>query len=200
VYEFILEYTEGGGYPPTVAEIASHFGIWPRAAKKHLVALERKGYLNHPGGGARRAIGIVGRMAFRAVPVVGDVPAGRPILAVENVEGSIALDRAVAKWEGVFLLRVRGNSMLLAGIFDGDYVLVKPQSTAENGEIVVALLGDEATVKRFFRTDRTVRLEPANPDLDPIVLEDGEEKLQIVGRVVALLRMLDSHQAELMPQ
>jgi len=191
VLEFVREYAEYGGYSPTVAEIATHFRIWPRAAKKHLVALERKGYLNHPGGGARRAIGIVGRSASRSVPVVGQVAAGRPVLAVENIEGMVALDRALARWDDTFLLKVRGNSMLLAGIFDGDYVLVKPQNAAENGEIVVALLDDEATVKRFFRSDHTVRLEPANPEVDPIVVKEGERNLQIIGKVVALLRMFE---------
>jgi repressor LexA len=124
------------------------------------------------------------------VPIIGRVRAGEPILAVENVEGYISLDRSLLSSENVFLLRVEGDSMIEAHIQDGDFALVKPQPGAENGEIVVALVEDEATIKRIFKKRDLVRLEPANPSMEPIVIKKGEKKVKIVGKVVGIFRKI----------
>jgi repressor LexA len=118
------------------------------------------------------------------------VRAGEPILAVENVEGYISLDRSFLSSENVFLLRVQGDSMVEAHIQDGDFALVKPQPSAENGEIVVALIEDEATIKRIFKKRDLIRLEPANPAMEPIVVRKGEKRVKIVGKVVGIFRKL----------
>jgi repressor LexA len=116
--------------------------------------------------------------------------AGEPILALENIEGYINLDRSLVSSEDVFLLRVKGNSMIEAHIQDGDFALVKPQPNAENGEIVVALIEDEATIKRIFKKKDFIRLEPANPHMEPIVVKKGEKKVTLVGKVVGIFRKL----------
>jgi repressor LexA len=118
------------------------------------------------------------------VPLVGMVRAGMPVLAVENIEDMVPFPRSFVKSENVFLLRVQGDSMADAGIFDGDYVLVRQQDTADNGDIVVALLGDEATVKSFFKEKDAVRLQPQNPLFSPIVSRD----VRVLGKVVGLYR------------
>ena len=118
--------------------------------------------------------------------------AGEPILAVENVEGYIRLDRSLLSSENVFLLRVQGDSMVEAHIQDGDFALVKPQPNAENGEIVVALIEDEATIKRIFKKRDLIRLEPANPAMEPIVVKKGEKRVKIVGKVVGIFRKMKS--------
>jgi repressor LexA len=118
------------------------------------------------------------------------VRAGEPILAIENIEGYINLDRSLVSSENVFLLRVQGNSMIETHIQDGDFALVKPQPNAENGEIVVALIEDEATIKRIFKKRDFIRLEPANPNMEPIVVKKGEKKVTIVGKVIGIFRKI----------
>jgi repressor LexA len=125
-----------------------------------------------------------------SIPIIGRVTAGQPILAVENIEGYVKLDRTLVSSENVFLLRVQGDSMIEAHIQNGDFALVKPQKDAENGEIVVALIEDEATIKRVFKGRDLVRLEPANPTLEPIVIKKGEKKVILVGKVVGIFRKL----------
>jgi len=124
------------------------------------------------------------------IPIIGRVTAGEPILAIENIEGYINLDRSLVSSKNVFLLRVQGDSMIEAHIQDGDFAMVRPQTSAEDGEIVVALIEDEATIKRIFRKRDLVRLEPANPTLEPIVVRKGEKKVTIVGKVVGIFRKL----------
>jgi len=195
VLEFLKDFVLERGFPPTLREIASHLGIkGPRGPQKALRILERKGYLRRVSGGSR-ALEIVGVSPGQAgnvlpVPIVGRVRAGEPILAVENVEGYIHLDRSLLSSENVFLLRVQGDSMVEAHIQDGDFALVKPQSNAENGEIVVALIEDEATIKRIFMKRDLIRLEPANPSMEPMVVRKGEKKVKIVGKVVGIFRKL----------
>jgi repressor LexA len=125
-----------------------------------------------------------------SVPVLGRVRAGEPILAIENIEGYINLDQSLVSSKDVFLLRVQGDSMIDAHIQDGDFALVKPQSNAENGEIAVALIEDEATIKRIFLKRDLIRLEPANPNIEPIVVKKGEKQVSIVGKVVGIFRKL----------
>ncbi|HUL30983.1 MAG TPA: transcriptional repressor LexA [Thermodesulfobacteriota bacterium] len=195
VLGFLKNYTSEKGFPPTLREIASHFGLrGPKAPQKTLILLERKGYIRKTPGGSR-AIEILSPPPVLAtqilsVPLVGRVHAGEPILAVENIEGYIHLDRNLATTEDVFLLRVQGDSMIDAHIQDGDFALVKPQPRAENGEIVVALIEDEATIKRIFQKRDLIRLEPANPKMEPILVKKGEKNVTIVGKVVGIFRKM----------
>jgi repressor LexA len=195
VFIFLKNYLREKGFPPTLREIASHFGLkGPKAPQKTIAILERKGYLRRIPGGSR-AIEILGGSPFHAgqilsLPILGRVRAGEPILAIENIEGYINLDKGLVSSEDVFLLRVQGDSMIEAHIQDGDFALVKPQPNAENGEIVVALIEDEATIKRIFMKKDLIRLEPANPGMEPIVVRKGEKKISIVGKVVGIFRKL----------
>jgi repressor LexA len=224
---FLLE----KGFPPTLREIASHFGLrGPKGPQKTLHILERKGYIRKTPGGSRAIeilkpqigrrsglpykkgfvgsgtvptqlgrhsglpyeTGFVGRAFVPTVslPIVGRVTAGDPILAIENIEGYVNFDRNLVSSEDVFLLRVKGESMIEAHIQDGDFALVKPQKDAENGEIIVALIDDEATIKRIFKKRNLIRLEPANPTMEPIVIKKGEKKVTIVGKVIGIFRKI----------
>ena len=193
VFEFLKDYLREKGFPPTLREIAFHFGLrGPRGPQKTLNILEKKGFIRKVPGGSR-AIEILSYPQFSlthilSVPVIGRVRAGEPILAIENIEGYINLDRTLASSGDVFLLRVQGDSMIDAHIQDGDFALVKPQPNAENGEIVVALIEDEATIKRIFKKRDLIRLEPANPKMEPIVVKKGEKKVIIVGKVIGIFR------------
>jgi repressor LexA len=195
VFKFLKDHLQEKGFPPTLREIASHFGLQgPKAPQKTLNILERKGYVRKIPGGSR-AIEVLRPPPARLtqilpVPIVGRVQAGEPILAVENIEGYINLDRSLVSSGDVFLLRVQGDSMIDAHIQDGDFALVKPQPNAENGEIVVALIEDEATIKRIFKKRDLIRFEPANPKMEPIVVKKGEKKVTIVGKVVGIFRKL----------
>jgi repressor LexA len=195
VFEFLKDFLRERGFPPTLREIASHFGLrGPKAPQKTLNILERKGYIRKVPGGSR-AIEILSYPQFSlthilSVPIVGRVRAGEPLLAIENIEGYINLDRSLVSSGDVFLLRVQGDSMIEAHIQDGDFALVKPQPNAENGEIVVALIEDEATIKRIFKKRDLIRLEPANPKMEPIVVKKGEKKITIVGKVVGIFRKI----------
>ena len=195
VFEFLKDFLREKGFPPTLREVASHFGLkGPKGPQKTLNILERKGYIRKVPGGSR-AIEILSYPQFSlthilSVPIVGRVRAGEPILAIENIEGYINLDRSLVSSGDVFLLRVQGDSMIDAHIQDGDFALVKPQPNAENGEIVVALIEDEATIKRIFMKRDLIRLEPANPKMEPIIVKKGEKKITIVGKVVGIFRKI----------
>jgi len=209
VLDFLKDFIRENGFPPTLREVASYFGLrGPKAPQKTLNILERKGCIRKVPGGSR-AIEILGskvgrhsglpyKMGFAGsaasptfpIPIIGRVQAGEPILAVENIEGYINLDRNLASSGDVFLLRVQGDSMIDAHIQDGDFALVKPQPNAENGEIVVALIEDEATIKRIFKKKDLIRLEPAHPKMEPIVVKKGEKKVAIVGKVIGIFRKL----------
>jgi repressor LexA len=192
--DFLKDFIRKKGFPPTLREIASHFGLkGPKAPQKTLSILERKGYIRKVPGGSR-AIEVLGSQRILgqtlSLPILGRVKAGEPILAVENIEGYINFDRSMVSSEDVFLLRVQGDSMIEAHIQDGDFALVKPQKDAENGEIVVALIEDEATIKRIFKKRDLIRLEPANPKMEPIVVRKGEKKVAIVGKVIGIFRKM----------
>jgi repressor LexA len=195
VFDFLKDFFQDKGFPPTLREIASHFGLrGPKGPQKTLHILERKGFIRKVPGGSR-AIEILSYPPIRLtqilpIPIVGRVRAGEPILAIENIEGYINLDRNLVSSGNVFLLRVQGDSMIDAHIQDGDFALVKPQPNAENGEIVVALIEDEATIKRIFKKRDSIRLEPANPKMEPIVVKRGEKKITIVGKVIGIFRKL----------
>jgi repressor LexA len=194
ILEFIREAILGRGSPPTIREIGEAFGIAStNGVRYHLDLLERRGLIRRRGH-VSRGIEILsgpGRKPAAPpvpVPVVGRVAAGAPLLAEQNIEGHLFLDPALLPGKGHFALRVRGDSMTGAGILDGDTVLVRPQREAEPGEIVVALLGDEATVKRLARRRGRYYLDPENEAYEPIPLGDDGREARVLGRVVALIR------------
>ncbi len=190
IYEYLASHLEDHGYPPTLREICSEFGMKStRAASDHLLALERKGYIARTRDRSR-GIEIMGprpTAAGQSVPLVGRIAAGEPILAQENISERITLDQGLLKGDGNFLLEVQGESMIEAHICPGDQILVRPQETAANGDIVVAMIDDEATVKRFERKGDRLRLLPENAKMDPIVITNPRE-LKIIGIVVGLIR------------
>ncbi len=192
VLRFIEAHINREGYPPTLREIADHIGAkWNHGIERHLVALERKGYITREWVKSR-GIRLTRSSVGTSVPVVGHITAGKPILAVENIGDSYVLDPAFVKGgETHFMLMVDGLSMKDAGILSGDLVLVRQQSSAENGDIVAVLIDDEtATVKRFRQEGEKVYLEPENPDYQPIVTDSTSVK--IIGKVMAVLRLLDT--------
>ena len=180
ILEYLNEFIEDNGYPPTVREICAAVGLKSTATVSyHLNELKRLGKIQADSN-KRRAISLPEQQQRGRIPVVRVVTAGYPILAQENIESTIP-------WDGeseCFALRIKGDSMIGAGILDGDKVVVRPQPDCQNGEIVIALLGDEATCKRFRRDKTGVWLLPENPDYEPI---DGREA-QIIGKVKAVIR------------
>jgi len=188
VLEVIRQSIRETGYPPSVRELGQRLGLKSTATvHSHLRTLERKGYLRRAAQKSR-AFNVVDDGVTESptilVPLVGTVRAGVPILAAENIEELIPFPRSLVKGDDVFLLEVEGQSMIGAGILDGDYVLVRQQDSAENGDIVVALLEDEATVKRFYKEKDAVRLQPENPEMSPIIAKN----VRILGKVIGLYR------------
>ena len=188
IFEFIKSQIDKTGYPPTVREIGMALGLHsPSTVHAHLAKLERSGVLRRDPT-KPRAIEILVDRAKRAmkpaVPLVGQVAAGMPILAEENIEDLLEVPAVIGADAGDYALRVHGDSMRDAGILAGDYVVVRPADDADNGQIVVALIEDEATVKRFFRAGDEVRLEPENPAYEPIVSRD----VDVLGRVIGVFR------------
>jgi repressor LexA len=202
IYDYVTGYVDGHGYPPTVREIGQAVGLAsPSTVHAHLANLERAGYLRRDPtkpralelvgrerAPAAEAVGEAGRV--RVLPLVGQIAAGGPLLAEENVEQHMAVPEPLSSGVGEeFLLRVRGDSMIEAGILEDDYVVVRRQQTATDGDIVVALVGDdeaadEATVKRFFREDGRVRLQPENSALEPLY----PAHVQLLGKVTGVFR------------
>src|SRR6266446_5666928 len=190
ILDFINEYVEENGFPPSVREIGRKFGIYPATVQDHISALERKGCLQKKRFQSRTLSVPASSRRPPGIPIVGKVAAGQPVLAQENIEEMIHLPKDWAP-AGAFLLKVQGNSMEGAHILNGDYVLVHPQETAANGDIVVALIGDEATVKRFYRSERGITLKPENPKFVPIEIERNEAaSFKLVGKVMGVLRVM----------
>ncbi len=188
VLDFIHRMVERRGYPPSLREIAHHFGmVGTRAVEKHIQALEKKGYLKK--GTGARALEVMGRTYGRALPVLGQVAAGKPILAEENRLGTLTVDPTMARGQDVFLLKVKGESMRGAGILNGDLVLVNPQPDAESGEIVVAMVEGEATVKRLMKRMDRIVLQPENPNFDPMIITERDETFQVLGKVMGVIRL-----------
>jgi repressor LexA len=190
IFDYIKRYLRKYGYPPTVREIGKGLGLHsPSTVHAHLAKLEKSGLLRRDPS-KPRAIELLVDRAKRAmrtpgVPLVGNVAAGQPILAEENIEDYLEIPSVIGgDGEDDYVLRVRGDSMKDAGILEGDYVVVRPAADASNGEIVVALLEDEATVKRYFRERNAVRLQPDNASHKPILTKDAK----ILGRVVGVFR------------
>jgi len=192
ILEYIKEQILSKGYPPSVREICEAVSLRSTSSvHAHLATLEKKGYIRKDPT-KPRAIEIVDdkfnitRRELVNIPIVGSVTAGAPILAVENIEGYFPISPDFLGNGPTFMLKVRGESMINAGIYDQDYILVQSESTAENGEIVVALIDDSVTVKRFFKEDNQYRLQPENDFMDPIIVKE----CSIVGKVVGLFRSM----------
>jgi repressor LexA len=194
ILEVIREFTEERGYPPSVREIGERVGLSSSSTvQSHLKTLERRGFIRRDPTKPRALVSSSeGRLAERprrdypVLPIIGKVAAGVPITAAENVEGEFIVPPEFARKPGSFILRVQGDSMVDAAILDGDLIVVAAQPSAENGEIVVAMVEGEATVKRLFREAGRVRLQPENARMEPIYADD----VTIVGRVEAVIRKL----------
>ncbi len=202
IFDFIKRYSARYGYPPTVRDIGKAVGLASSSTvHAHLANLEKLGMLRRDptkpraielldrvrgdvGGAVESVADSVRNLVRPGLPLVGQVAAGQPILAEENIEDYLQVPAIAGGQEGEYILRVRGESMRDAGILEGDYVVVRPQDTATDGEIVVALVGEEATVKRFFRESDHVRLQPENATMEPIRSKD----VRVLGRVVGLFR------------
>jgi repressor LexA len=197
IFEFIKNMIRTKGRPPSIREIGERFKInSTNGVRAVLEALERKGFIKRDSYTSRgiellkEILDQTDSNRFREVPCVGRVAAGTPIWAEQNIEGSFLLDRDFVPGEEVFSLKVSGDSMIDAGIFDGDFVLVKRQDMANAGDVVVAQIGDEATVKKFFPEKLRIRLEPANSDYGPIMVERNTPGFAIAGKVIGLLRRM----------
>jgi len=187
IYEYIKLQIDEAGYPPSVREICNAVGLSsPSTVHRYINSLEEKGYIIKADS-KKRAIKLAKQeegIDVLSVPVIGRVAAGEPILAEENIEEYFALPVDFAKNADMFMLKVRGESMINAGILDGDYVIVEQRQTAKNGEIVVALLDDSATVKTFYKEKDYIRLKPENDALEPIITKDAK----IIGKVSGVFR------------
>ncbi len=194
IFDFIRKYSARYGYPPTVRDIGKAVGLASSSTvHAHLANLEKIGLLRRDPSKPRaielldRAVESVrGIVRSEGLPLVGSVAAGQPMLAEENVEEYVAVPEIAGGEDGEYLLRIRGDSMKEAGILEGDFVVVHSQETAKDGDVVVALLGEEATVKRFFREADHIRLQPENDALEPI----RSKEVKVLGRVVGLLRTI----------
>jgi repressor LexA len=191
IYDFLLSTIRQKGYAPSIPEIGAKFKIAStNGVSDHLKALEKKGYIRRVGKRAIEVLSALGRPALTAVrdiPILGRIPAGKPFLSEENVEGLLTITNDMGSGK-LFALEVQGDSMTNAGILNGDRVIVKQQATAENGEIVCALIDGEATLKRFYKQKGVVTLKPENEAYEPITVSAGE--FRILGRVVGLTRRL----------
>jgi repressor LexA len=200
IFDFIRKYSAKYGYPPTVRDIGKAVGLASSSTvHAHLANLEKIGMLRRDPSKPRaielldRVVGSAMESAVESVrgivrpdslPLLGSVAAGAPMLAEENVEDYVSVPELAGGGDGQYLLRIRGDSMKDAGILEGDFVVVHSQDTAQDGDIVVALLGEEATVKRFFRESDHIRLQPENDTMEPI----RSKEVKVLGRVVGLLR------------
>jgi len=202
IFEFILLNIEKFGYPPSIPEVQKKFSFKsPNAVQDHLEALKRKGYIARRPHKSR-GIEILNRTHLKRnngsvndnpieVPIIGKVSAGSPILAQENIEGTIFVDKSITTHaKGIFALRVKGESMINAGIFDGDFVLVRQQPVAEQGEMVVVLIEDEATVKRFYKEKDKIRLQPENDTMEPIIVDPKVDNVKIIGKIEGVIRKI----------
>ncbi len=192
IYEFLSASIREKGYAPSIPEIGQRFKIAStRGVFDHLKALERKGYIRRVGKRAIEIVSSKGRSALpeaKEVPIIGRIRTGVPLLAEENIEGSLAVANEIARGKETFALKVKGDSMIEDGILDGDHVIIRRQESAENGDIVCALIGDEATLKGFYRNGNEVTLKPANKNYEPIIVTKGE--FRILGRAVGVIRKL----------
>jgi repressor LexA len=189
IYDFVVKNIREKGYAPSIPEIGAKFKIAStNGVSDHLKALERKGYIRRVGKRAIEVLTPLGKSLFaatRQVPILGRVPAGKPLITEESVEGLMGLPAELARGE-TFVLKVKGDSMIDAGILDGDYVIIRHQEIAENGEIVCAMINGEATLKRFRKKGDVVTLQAENKSYPTMTISRGE--FSIVGKMVGLIR------------
>ncbi len=196
ILDFIEEFTSDNGYPPTLREIGKEFGISSTfGVKRHIEALTKKGFLKFESN-TSRAITLTNQSNIHQkensstieIPIIGRVAAGFPILAEENIEGTLSFDQSFTNGKrDCFALKVRGDSMINAGIFEGDHVIIAPSTEAANGDIVVALLSDEATLKRLIKSNNGTHLKPENPNY-PLIKVNNREDFSLVGKVIGVFR------------
>ncbi|HEY1854507.1 MAG TPA: transcriptional repressor LexA [Solirubrobacterales bacterium] len=193
IFDFIRRYAAKTGYPPTVREIGKAVGLHSSSTvHAHLANLEKIGLLKRDPS-KPRAIELLFEKAKRSVrpgyelPLIGQVAAGEPILAEENIDEYLEIPDVIGGEDGDYILQIRGESMRNAGILEGDYVVVRPTDDADNGEIVVALIGEEATVKRIYREAEHIRLQPENDEMEPILTTEA----RVLGRVVGVFRKVN---------
>lgn len=204
ILSFLKDFVRENGFPPTLREIGKSFEISSTfGVKRHLDALEKKGYIRIESNASRGIAFVqqedelnIGTSAdnndfFSKIPIVGRVAAGSPILAMQNIEGSVIIDPSfIQKAEDAFALRVRGDSMINAGIFEGDVVIVSPNQKGKNGDIIVAMLDDEVTVKRLDMKNNEIKLLPENEDYQPIQITE-KSRFSIIGKVKGVVRWLN---------
>jgi repressor LexA len=190
---FIRDYIGKHSFPPSIREIQAHFGLKStKGVKDHIDRLVDYGYLRRVDGAARALEVVKGSGGSDdRVPLVGTVAAGMPILAEENIEDYLTVPSIPGRTRGMFYLRVSGDSMVGAAILQDDLVLVRPQPFVEQGEIAVVRIGDEATVKRFFRYADRIELHAENPSYEPIVCREDDGEIRVIGKVVAVFRELE---------
>jgi repressor LexA len=193
VFEFITRSIDERGYPPTLREIGAHMRIRStNGVNDHLKALERKGWITREDLKSRALRPVETTAHLVDVPLVGRVAAGQPLLAEENLEGNLKVDRFfIGQSREVFALRVQGDSMIEDGIYDGDFIFVRKQLTAERGDTVVAMIDGEATVKRYYPEGDVIRFQPANSNMDPILVRRRDFRtVNLIGVVVGVYRKL----------
>mgnify|MGYP001610837745 CR=1 FL=1 len=196
ILDFIIKNIESYGFPPSTSEIQEKFSFKsPNAVQDHLAALKRKGYISRHPHKSRGIELLIHTNSKREndntaeVPIVGRIAAGSPISAQENLEGTLAVDKSIIRnSHNVFALRVKGDSMINAGILNGDFILVHQQPIANQGEIVVALIEDEATVKRFYKEKGRIKLQPENENMSPLFVDPKDKNIQILGKVKGVIR------------
>jgi repressor LexA len=185
IYQFLENFIEREGYSPSIREVGAHFGISAMGARDHLQALEKKGFIQSGNNTSRSIVLNRGKEEeILEIPILGHVAAGLPLLAEENLNGSVKLPASFFHQPNLFALYVEGDSMISAGIFEGDLAILHQQEQAENGQIVVAMVEEAVTLKRFYREKSRVRLQAENPDYSPIFASD----IRILGRLVHLIR------------
>lgn len=195
VLDFVTRCIDTLGAPPTLREISAHIGTRGTVTTlHHLHAIEKKGYLRRKEGRSRGIVltGKAGKSeVLISIPIIGTVSAGLPQPAVESIEGYCAISTEWVKGDGCFLLKVKGDSMIEAHILAGDLALIRPQPTAENGEIVVAMIDGAATLKRFYHEGDHIRLQPENRQMKPILIHENEAETVIVGKLLKTIRSYD---------
>jgi repressor LexA len=209
IFQYIYEHINENHYPPTLREIADHFKFSStNAVNDHLVALERKGYLrrgadksraleilkmpkNYKQGSSEKNISkknLIQLSDFREIPIVGRIAAGKPLLATENIESTLKVDSSMFRYQDLFAVKVKGDSMVEDHILNGDIVVIKKQAIASASDIVAALLNDEVTLKRFYHHGDKIELRPANVHYESIFVHPGEVEVSILGKMVGLIR------------
>jgi repressor LexA len=191
ILDFILEQIDSRGFPPTMREIGAQFGISsPNGVRDHLVALQRKEYMKRIPEKSRSLEVAEDLRRDRGKPILGNIAAGKPILAEENFQGLLNLNTLFGRDAAIFALRVEGDSMIKAGIFHGDFVIVKHQPEIAHGEIGVVYIDDEATVKKIFMEGNQLLLQPENDAMSPVVIRREDTRLRIGGRVIGVVRKM----------